>query len=90
MLHALHYLAGAFSPVLTPLKAVWNWFKKTCSACKKTQAMQQKKWGQIWKGLAVIILKITDLIKKMFQLGAKVADFLSFGLLSKTDKHKKQ
>ena len=41
------------------------------------------------KVLAQIILKITDLINKMFQFGAKVADFLSFGMLSKTGQTQK-
>jgi len=41
------------------------------------------------KVLAQIILKVTDLVKKMFQLGAKIADFLSFGMLSKTDQTQK-
>ena len=82
-------LAGAFAPILTPLKAVWSWFKKLAQPVNDTGNAAEKMGVKFGKVLAQIILKITDLIKKMFQLGAKVADFLSFGLLSKTGQTQK-
>jgi TP901 family phage tail tape measure protein len=81
---AFNILGKALSPILIPLKAVWEWFKKLIQPVNDTGGAAEKMGVKFGKVLAQIILKITDLIKKMFQLGAKIADFLSFGLLSKT------
>ncbi|MDD3012620.1 MAG: phage tail tape measure protein [Candidatus Gastranaerophilales bacterium] len=83
---AFNSLAKALSPILAPLKAVWEWFKKLIQPVNDTGGAAEKMGVKFGKVLAQIILKITDLIKKMFQLGAKVGDFLSFGMLSKTGK----
>lgn len=77
-------LSKALSPILIPLKAVWEWFKKLIKPVNDTGGAAEKMGVKFGKVLAQIILKVADLIKKMFQLGAKVADFLSFGILSKT------
>ena len=82
-------LAKAFAPILAPLKAVYSWFKNLLKPVEDTGGAAEKMGVKFGKVLAQIILKITDLIKKMFQLGAKVADFLSFGLLSKTGQTQK-
>lgn len=81
---AFNSLARALSPVLTPLKAIWEWFKKLIQPVEDTGGAAEKMGVRFGKILAQIILKVSDLIKKMFQLGAKIADFLSFGMLSKT------
>jgi len=81
---AFNSLAQALSPILAPLKAVWSWFKKLIQPVNDTGGAAEKMGVKFGKVLAQIILKITDLIKKMFLLGAKVADFLSLGMLSKT------
>ena len=86
---AFNSLARTFSFVLTPLKAVWNWIKNLVQPVQDTGNAAEKMGVKFGKVLAGIILKITDLIRKMFQLGAKVADFLSFGMLSKTGQTQK-
>ena len=83
---AFNSLAKALSPILAPLKAIWEWFKKLIQPVNDTGGAAEKMGIKFGKVLAQIILKITDLIKKMFHLGAKVADFLSLGFLSKTGK----
>jgi TP901 family phage tail tape measure protein len=86
---AFNSLAKALSPVITPLKAIWEWFKKLIQPVNDTGGAAEKMGVKFGKVLAQIILKVTDLIKKMFQLGAKIADFLSFGMLSKTGQTQK-
>ncbi len=81
---AFKALAKSLSPILVPLKSIWEWFKKLIQPVEDTGGAAEKMGVRFGKVLAQIILKIIDLIKKMFQLGAKVADFLSFGMLSKT------
>ena len=81
---AFNSLARALSPVLTPLKAIWNWFKKLIQPVEDTGGAAEKMGVKFGKVLAKIIIKVTDLIKKMFQFGAKIADMLSLGMLSKT------
>ena len=81
---AFNALGKALSLILAPLKAIWEWFKKLIQPVEDTGGAAEKMGVKFGKVLAQIILKITDLIKKMFQLGAKVGDFLSFGMLSKT------
>jgi len=83
---AFNALAQALSPILVPLKAVFNWFKNLIKPVEDTGGAAEKMGVKFGKVLAQIILKVTDLVKKMFQLGAKIADFLSFGMLSKTGK----
>lgn len=83
---AFQSLAGAFSPLLTPLKTVWNWINNLLKPVNDTENAAEKMGLRFGKALAGIILNITDLIKKMFDLGAKIGEVLSFGLLSKTRK----
>ena len=83
---AFDTLAKALSPIITPLKAIFDWFKKLLKPVEDTGGAAEKMGVKFGKVLAQIILKVTDLVKKMFQLGAKIADFLSFGMLSKTGK----
>ncbi len=86
---AFYTLAKALSPIITPLKAVFDWFKKLLKPVEDTGGAAEKMGMRFGKVLAQIILKVTDLVKKMFQLGSKIADFLSFGMLSKTDQTQK-
>lgn len=86
---AFNALAKSLSPILTPLKAVWTWIKKLVKPVEDTGGAAEKMGVKFGKVLAQIIIKITDLIKKMFQLGAKIADMLSFGILSKTTETQK-
>lgn len=86
---AFSSLAKALSPVLTPLKAIWDWFKKLIQPVNDTGGAAEKMGVKFGKVLAQIIIKVTDLIKKMFQFGAKIADFLSLGMLSKTTETQK-
>jgi TP901 family phage tail tape measure protein len=84
-----HSIATALSPILAPIKTVYNWFKNLLKPVEDTGGAAEKMGIKFGKVLAGIILKVTDLIKKMFELGAKVADFLSFGMLSKTTQTQK-
>lgn len=83
---AFNALAQALSPILTPLKAIFNWFKNLIKPVNDTGGAAEKMGVKFGKVLAQIILKITDVIKKMFEFGAKIADMLSLGMLSKTAK----
>lgn len=86
---AFSSLAKALSPVLAPLKAIWDWFKKLIQPVNDTGGAAEKMGVKFGKVLAQIILKITDVIKKMFQFGAKIGDLLSLGMLSKTTETQK-
>lgn len=83
---AFNALAQALSPILTPLKAIFNWFKNLIKPVDDVGGKAEAMGVKFGKVLAQIILKITDVIKKMFELGAKIGDMLSFGLLSKQHK----
>jgi phage-related protein len=83
---AFNALAQALSPILTPLKAIFNWFKNLIKPVNDTGGAAEKMGVKFGKVLAQIILKVTDVIKKMFEFGAKIADMLSLGMLSKTAK----
>ena len=61
-----------------------KWFKKLIQPVEDTGGAAEKMGVKFGKVLAQIIIKVTDLIKKMFQFGAKIADMLSLGMLSKT------
>lgn len=83
---AFNALAQALSPILTPLKAIFNWFKNLIKPVNDTGGAAEKMGVKFGKVLAQIILKVTDVIKKMFEFGAKIAGMLSLGMLSKTAK----
>ena len=81
-----YVLERAFAPLVTPIKAVWGWINNLLKPVDDTGNAAEKMGLRFGKALSLIFLKITDLIKKIFDLGAKIGEVLSFGLLSKTGK----
>lgn len=85
---AFNQLVKALEPVVRPIKAVFDWFKKLFTPVEDVGGSAEKMGVKFGKALAGIILKLVDLVKKAFEFGAKIGDMLTFGLLSKTGKTK--
>ncbi|KKP40311.1 MAG: hypothetical protein UR30_C0005G0092 [Candidatus Peregrinibacteria bacterium GW2011_GWC2_33_13] len=77
-------LAGVFSPILTPLKAVWNWLKKLVQPVNDTGGAAEKMGVKFGKALARIITFTASLPFKMFNFGAKIIEMFAQGIISKT------
>lgn len=86
LMPAINSLAKSLSPIIAPLKSIWSWFKKLIQPVEDTGGAAEKMGVKFGRVLANIIIKVTDLIKKMFSLGAKISDFMSMGILSKSGK----
>jgi TP901 family phage tail tape measure protein len=85
---AFNQLAKALEPVIKPIKAVFDRFKKLFKPVEDTGGAAEKMGVKFGKAIADIILKFVDLIKKVFEFGAKIGDMLSNGILSKLGKTK--
>ena len=83
---AFDQLVTALQPVIAPIKAVFDWFKKLFKPVEDVGGAAENMGIKFGRALADIILKFTELIKKVFDFGAKIGDMLSNGILSKLGK----
>jgi hypothetical protein len=81
-------IADAISPILTPIKALIDWIKKILKPVEDTGGAAEKMGVRFGKAIANIIIKITELITKVFECGKKIGDMLSNGILSTVNKTK--
>jgi TP901 family phage tail tape measure protein len=88
LMPAFNKLAKALEPITKPIKAIFDWFKKLFTPVEDVGGAAEKMGVKFGKAIASIILKLTSLIKKAFECGAKIGDMLTFGLLSKLGKVK--
>jgi len=76
-------IVNALNPIIVPIKAIIDWFKKLIKPVEDTGGAAQKMGEQFGKALADIILKTADFLKKIFDFGKKISEMLSLGIRSK-------
>lgn len=81
-------LAVVFAPIIKPIQAIINWFKKLVKPVEDTGGAAEKMGVRFGKAIANIIVKIVELITKVFEFGKKIGDMLAGGILSKIGKTK--
>lgn len=81
-------LAVVFAPIIKPIQAVIGWFKKLVKPVEDTGGAAEKMGVRFGKAIANIIVKIVELITKVFEFGKKIGDMLAGGILSKISKTK--
>lgn len=81
-------LAVVFAPIIKPIQAVIGWFKKLVKPVEDTGGAAEKMGVRFGKAIANIIVKIVELITKVFEFGKKIGDMLAGGILSKIGKTK--
>ena len=78
----------AIEPILKPIKAIIDWFKKLIKPVEDTGGAAENMGIKFGKAIANIIVKIVELITKVFEFGKKIGDMLANGILSKLGKTK--
>lgn len=81
-------MGKALSPIIAPIKAIVDWFKKLIKPVEDTGGAAEKMGVRFGKAIANIIVKIVELITKVFEFGRKIGDMLANGILSKLGKTK--
>lgn len=81
-------MGKALSPIIAPIKAIVDWFKKMIKPVDDTGGAAEKMGVRFGKAIANIIVKIVELISKVFEFGKKIGDMLAGGILSKLGKTK--
>ena len=81
-------IGEAVSPIIAPIKSLIDWIKKLIKPVEDTGGAAEAMGVKFGKAIANIILKITELITKVFEFGKKIGDMLSEGILSKLGKTK--
>ena len=81
-------IGTAIEPILKPIKAIIDWFKKLIKPVEDTGGAAENMGVKFGKAIANIIVKIVELITKVFEFGKKIGDMLANGILSKLGKTK--
>ena len=81
-------IGQAISPLIKPIQVVIGWFKKFIKPVEDTGGAAEKMGVKFGKAIAGIIVKIVELITKVFEFGKKICDMLAGGILSKIGKTK--
>ena len=81
-------MGKALSPLIAPIKAIVDWFKKLIKPVEDTGGAAEKMGVRFGKAIAGIIVKIVELVTKVFEFGRKIGDMLANGILSKLGKTK--
>ena len=81
-------LGVALNPILKPIQQLWNWFKKLFKPVDDVGGPAENMGIKFGKAIANIIVKIVELITKVFEFGKKIGDMLANGILSKLGKTK--
>ena len=81
-------LGVALSPILKPIQQLWNWIKKLFKPVDDVGGAAENMGVKFGKAIANIIVKIVELITKVFEFGKKIGDMLANGILSKLGKTK--
>ena len=81
-------IGQAISPLIKPIQVVIGWFKKFIKPVEDMGGAAEKMGVKFGKAIAGIIVKIVELITKVFEFGKKIGDMLAGGILSKIGKTK--
>lgn len=82
-------MGTALEPVIKPIKAIIDWFKKIIKPVDDTGGAAEKMGVRFGKAIANIILKLVELVAKAFECGGKITSMLAEGILKGIDKVKK-
>lgn len=83
-----NHIGKAISPIIAPIKAIIDWFKKLIKPVEDTGGAAEKMGVRFGKAIANIIIKLVELVTKVFEFGRKIGDVLANGILSKLGKTK--
>lgn len=83
-----NHIGKAISPIIAPIKAIVDWFKKLIKPVEDTGGAAEKMGVRFGKAIANIIIKLVELVTKVFEFGRKIGDMLANGILSKLGKTK--
>lgn len=75
-------MGKALSPILAPIKAIVDWFKKLIKPVEDTGGAAEKMGVRVGKAIANIIVKLVELVTKAFEFGSKITSMLATGIMS--------
>ncbi len=75
-------IGKAISPILAPIKALVDWFKKLIKPVEDTGGAAEKMGVRVGKAIANIIVKLVELVTKAFEFGSKITSMLAAGIMS--------
>ncbi len=75
-------MGKALSPILAPIKAIIDWFKKLIKPVEDTGGAAEKMGVRFGKAIANIIVKLVELVTKAFEFGSKITSMLAAGIMS--------
>jgi len=67
-------LAVALEPVLKPIKAIIDWFKKLIKPVEDTGGKAESMGLKFGKAIASVIVKLVELVTKAAEFGRKIGD----------------
>lgn len=74
-------LMVALEPVIKPIRAIIDWFKKLIKPVEDTGGAAENMGLRFGKAIAGIIVKFVELITKAFECGAKITSMLAEGIM---------
>lgn len=74
-------MAVALEPIIKPIRAIVDWFKKLIKPVEDTGGAAEKMGVRFGKAIAGIIVKFVELITKAFECGAKITSMLAEGIM---------
>ena len=81
-------LGVALAPIIAPIKAIINWFKKLIKPVEDTGGKAEAMGVKFGKAIASIIVKLVELVTKAAEFGRKIGDMLAGGIIAKFAKVK--
>lgn len=75
-------MAIALEPIIKPIRAIIDWFKKLIKPVEDTGGAAEKMGVRFGKAIAGIIVKFVELITKAFEFGSKITSMLADGIMS--------
>lgn len=82
-------LGGALEPIIKPIRAIIDWFKKLIKPVEDTGGKAESMGLKFGKAIAGIIVKIVELIVKIAEFGRKIGSMLASGIIASFEKVKK-
>lgn len=75
-------IGKAMSPIIAPIKAIADWFKKLVKPVEDTGGAAEKMCVRFGKAITNIIVKFVELVTKAFEFGHKITSMLAEGIMS--------
>ena len=75
-------MGTALEPVIKPIKAIIEWFKKLLKPVEDTGGVAENMGLRFGKAIANIIVELVELITKAFEVGSKITSMLAEGIMA--------